>query len=75
MKKTSNIVLLSLGAFLLAFVVVMIVTFWVKDSVPDTLIEKVLDVGSWELGALALIKISKVIRGDNAAESGEEDDL
>lgn len=38
-RKTSNAVLLVLGLFLLAFIVTMIVTFWVKGSVPDTLIQ------------------------------------
>ena len=36
--KTSNVVLLVLGLFAAAFIAVMTVTFWVKGSVPDTLI-------------------------------------
>lgn len=69
-RKTASIVLAVLGIFLLAFIVCMIVTFWVNGSVPDTLIDKVLDAGAWEAVALALIKISKVVTGrKNPGES------
>ena len=67
--KTTNRVLLILGVFLLAFILCMIVTFWVKGSVPDTLIQCVLGAGGLESLALAGIKITKVWRGDKAAES------
>ena len=67
--KTTNRVLLILGIFLLAFITVMIVTFWVKDSVPDTLIQYVLGAGGVESLALAGIKIAKVRRGESGAES------
>lgn len=60
-RKTSNVILLILGIFLLSFVICMIVTFWRFQSVPDTLIDKVLDGSSIEVLVLALIKISKVI--------------
>ena len=69
--KTTNRVLLILGIFLLAFILVMIVTFWVKDSVPDTLIQYVLGAGGVESLALAGIKIAKVWCGEKAAESEE----
>lgn len=62
-RKTSNIVLTILGVFLLAFIVTMIVTFWVKGSVPDTLIQCVLGAGGLEALVLAGIKVSKVIAG------------
>ncbi len=61
--KTSNIVLLALGVFLLAFITAMILTYWVKGGVPDTLIEYVLDGSKVEALVLALITISKVIIG------------
>jgi hypothetical protein len=43
----------------------MIVTFWVKGAVPDTLISCVLDASKIEAMALGAIKISKVWRGEN----------
>ena len=63
-RKTSNAVLLVLGLFLLAFIVTMIVTFWVKGSVPDTLIQCTLGAGGLEAVLLAGIKISKVVSGE-----------
>lgn len=66
--KTRNKVLLCLGLFLFAFIVTMIVTFWVKGSVPDTLITYTLGAGGVEALALAGIKISKVWSGEDAAE-------
>ena len=43
--KTSNLVLLILGIFLLAFIVAMTVIFCVKGAVPDTLIQYTLGAG------------------------------
>ena len=63
-RKTSNVVLTILGAFLLAFIVAMIVTFWVKGSVPDTLIQYTMGAGGVETLLLAGIKISKVVTGN-----------
>ena len=68
-KTTSNIVLVVLGIFLLAFISTMIVTFWVKGAVPDTLIQYTLGAGGVEALVLAGIKISKVITGDKPGES------
>lgn len=58
--KTSNLVLLVMGVFILAFVVSMIVVFCVKGAVPDTLIQYTLGCGGVEALLLAAIKISKV---------------
>lgn len=69
--KTTNRVLICLGVFLLVFIVIMVITFWVKGSVPDTLIQCVLGAGGLESLALAAIKVSKVWRGEKAAESEE----
>lgn len=66
--KTSNIVLLALGIFALAFIIAMIVTFWRFQTVPDTLIQMVLGAGGLESAALAAIKVSKVIRGEKTEE-------
>lgn len=62
--KTSNTVLIVLGVFLLAFIITMIVTFWVKGSTPDTLIQYVLGAGGLETLALAIIKVAKVFAGE-----------
>ena len=68
MNKSDRI-LVVLGVFLLAFILTMIVTFWVKGAVPDSLIQAVLGAGGIESLALAGIKIVNVLRGDKAAES------
>lgn len=67
--KTSNVILLSLGLFTLAFIVVMVVTFWVKGAVPDTLIQYTLGAGGVEALLLAGIKITKVVSGEKTGES------
>lgn len=64
-KKTSNRVLVLLGLFLLAFIATMTVTYWVKDAVPDTLIQYTLGAGGVEALLLAGIKISKVVKGED----------
>lgn len=70
-RKTSNVILLALGGFAAAFIAVMVVTFWVKGSVPDTLIQYTLGAGGVEALLLAGIKISKVRAGEGG-EDGEE---
>ena len=70
-RGTANTVLLILGIFLLAFEVCMVVTFWVKGSVPDTLIQYTLGAGGVEAVVLAGIKVSKVIRGKMEEEHDE----
>lgn len=72
MKKTSNTVLIVLGLFLLAFIVAMIVTYWVNGAVPDTLIQYTLGAGGVEAMLLAGIKISKVITEDKPRESEDK---
>lgn len=69
--KTSNVILVVLGLFLLAFIVTMVVVFCIKDAVPDTLIQYTLGAGGVEALLLAGIKISKVIAGDKPGESEE----
>jgi hypothetical protein len=71
--KTSNAVLLALGIFILLFIITMIVTFWVKDSVPDTLIQYTLGAGGLECLVLAAIKISKVVVGEKVNANREGD--
>ena len=60
--NTSNIILIVLGVFLFSFIVTMIVTFWVKGAVPDTLIQYVLGAGGIEAVVLGFIKVSKIIK-------------
>ena len=63
-SKTSKRVLTFLAVFLISFVAVMVITYWKFQSVPDTLIECVLDISKYESLALATIKITKVVRGE-----------
>ena len=72
-KKTSNRILILLGVFILLFIITMIVTFWVKGSVPDTLIQYVLGAGGVEALLLAAIKISKVIATGKEIKNDQSD--
>lgn len=67
-RKTSNVVLLVLGVFVLAFIITMIVLFCIKGSVPDTLIQYTLGAGGVEAVALSAIKIMKVKCGTKNEE-------
>lgn len=67
--KTSNKVLILLGVFVTIFIATMIVTFWIKGSVPDTLIQYTLGAGGMEALFLAAIKIAKTIKGPEKAEN------
>lgn len=69
-QKTSNVILLAMGLFALAFIVAMTVIFCVKGAVPDTLIQYTLGAGGVEALLLAGIKISKV----RAGTPGESED-
>ena len=74
MKKTSNIILITMGLFMLLFIITMIVTFWVKGAVPDTLIQYTLGAGGIEATALAGIKIVKVITNKNYNDGDDENE-
>ena len=71
-RGTADTVLITMGLFLLAFEVCMVVTFWVKGSVPDTLIQYTLGAGGVEAVVLAGIRISKVILGKPEEEKEHE---
>lgn len=73
-RKTSNIALLFLAVSIPAFIITMIVTFWVFQSVPDTLIQYTLGAGGVETLALALIKVSKVMKGEKEKTEDENDE-
>lgn len=63
-RSTSNIILIVLGIFILAFIVTMIAIFCKYQAVPDTLIQYTLGAGGVEAVVLAAIKISKVVSGE-----------
>ena len=69
-RKTSNVVLLVLGLFILAFIVTMVVTYWRFQSVPDSLIQYTLGAGGLEALVLAFIKITKIRRGEHPDADG-----
>ncbi len=73
-RKTSDIVLVILGVFLLAFIVTMIVIFCVKGSVPDTLIQCTMGTGSIEAFALAWIKVRKIKASDRSKSDTDGSD-
>jgi hypothetical protein len=70
-RKTSNMVLLVIGFFIMAFIVSMEVIFCVTGSVPDTLIQYTLGAGGVEILLLAAIKISKVVVGEKGGNENE----
>ena len=69
--RTSDRVLLALGAFLVAFITAMTVCFWRLGAVPDSLVRGTLGAGGVEALLLAAIKVSKVLSG---RESGREEE-
>lgn len=71
-RKTSNLILLVLGIFVLAFIVSMEVIFCVKGSVPDVLIQYTLGAGGVEALLLAAIKIVKVVNGKKEEVDNDE---
>lgn len=62
--KTLDKVLITLGAFLFAFIVATIIIYTIKDWQYDTLITMVLGGGGVEVIATAIIQIAKYRRGD-----------
>ena len=73
-RKTSNLVLLLIGIFIVAFIVSMEVIFCVTGSVPDTLIQYTLGAGGVEVLLLAAIKISNVVVGEKTKEGEFENE-
>ena len=69
--RTSDRVLLALGAFLVAFITAMTVCGWRLGAVPDSLVRCTLGAGGVEALLLAAIKVSKVLSG---RESGREEE-
>ena len=69
--RTSDRVLLALGALLVAFITAMTVCYWRLGAVPDSLVRCTLGAGGVEALLLAAIKVSKVLSG---RESGREEE-
>ncbi|MCC8131408.1 MAG: hypothetical protein LUC38_07390 [Oscillospiraceae bacterium] len=65
---TIDKILLILGGFIGIFTIAMIVTFYIKDAVPDTLITCVMGCGGVEGVLTAAITISKNISGKENQE-------
>lgn len=72
--KTINKILLAMGIFISLFIVTMIVTFWVKGEVPDTLIQYTLGAGGVEALLCAVIKSVKVLKCKEETKEECEDD-
>ena len=70
--RTSDRVLLALGAFLVAFITAMTVCFWRLGAVPDSLVRCTLGAGGVEALLLAAIKVSKVLSGRVSGREEEE---
>lgn len=71
-RKTMDIVLAVIAVVLIAFTVVMIVTFWHVGAVPDILITAVFGACLGEFGFMAWIKTTKD-RLENQSGDNEED--
>lgn len=77
MKNTANWVLAFIGAFIIIFIVAMIITYWRFQTIPDTLVQYTLGAGGIECLLLAGIKITKVIKdyGKEEDDGQSDDDL
>lgn len=64
--KTMDLILIIIGILLIAFTVVMIITFWRFAMVPDMLITCFFTAMASECGIMGWIKTSKVRREDQA---------
>ena len=81
-EKFIDKIIIVMGIFLGLFIITMIVTFWHFQSVPDTLIEAVLNTGKFEAALTALLTIVKYIvkkdgdlKDKELEESFEDEDI
>ena len=77
MEKTEKFLdklIIHLWRWLGIFIVAMIVTFWVKDSIPEVLVERVITVFGGEFICTASITIIKVIMKRKEKEDGDISD-
>lgn len=72
-RKTSNVILVTVGVFIVTFITAMTVIFCIKGAVPDVLIQYTLGAGGVEVLLLAAIKISKVLKGEKTEGSDIND--
>lgn len=70
--KTMDIILVIVGAALLAFTVTMLVTFYLCGSIPDTLCTCVFAALGGECGAMAWIKTAKEKQAEKLEEKERE---
>lgn len=56
-KKKIDYIVLGTCVYIIFFVIISFVTFWIKDAVPDTLIQYGLGGGVFELILSAMIEI------------------
>lgn len=75
MKNTANWILALIGAFIVVFIVAMIVTYWRFQTIPDTLVQYTLGAGGVECLLLAGIKITKVIKDYGKEKNDESGDV
>ncbi|MCD8108447.1 MAG: hypothetical protein LUE20_10895 [Oscillospiraceae bacterium] len=69
---TTDRILIILGGFMGIFTIAMIVTFYIKDAVPDTLITCVMGCSGVEGILTAAITISKNITGSGKDSDKDE---
>jgi hypothetical protein len=77
MKKTEKFLdnlIIMLWRWLAVFVVVMIITFWIKNDIPDVLVERVLTVFGGEFLCTASITIIKTIIKRKEKDDGDVSD-
>ena len=53
------------------FVIVMIITYWVKGGIPDALVEPFIGFFGIEGGALGIIKISEILSDKSKNKKGK----
>lgn len=64
--KTMDLILIIVGVLLIAFTVVMIITFWRYAMIPDTLVTCFFGTIAGECGIMGWIKTAKVRHEDQA---------
>lgn len=77
MKKTEKFLdklIINLWRWLAVFVIVMIITFWIKNDIPDVLVERVLTVFGGEFLCTASITIIKTIIKRKEKDDGDVSD-
>lgn len=63
-KKKLDIFVVGVFCYWIIFVLLTFITFWVKDSVPDTLIQYGLGGGAVELACMTVIEVMTNKKGE-----------